>query len=1589
MSEPQSVASALIFPRQNSHRIYDYPVPPRFSSIAIIFALLTSIPAFAATGSGNRHVFLHESDPFHARLSHPKLTTPQWVGESGVEAVVILSIDDMRDPARYETFLRPILARLKKIDGRAPVSIFCNAIAPTNTQIHSWLKEGLSMENHTLAHPCPLLQKGSFTNALDTYHGGVDLLNQLPVGRPVAFRMPCCDSMNSPSPRFYSEIFNSTSRAGKFLSIDSSIMCLLTANDAILPRELVLDKDGRDRFRKYLPIATNTIVKRSMELFGTTIEDYPYPYVINRLCWEFPPIAPSDWEANNLHSPNNPTTLADWKAAMDAIVIKQGIFPWIFHPHGWIKAEQIVEFINHTVTQHGNRVKFLTFAEAQQRIDQHLLAGQPLRNPINGGDNGVRLLDLNDDGQMDIIIANEKLRRTRIWDPAQRKWNDTTFPVTLAGSKESPHAMNSLIGILNRQTILITRSGAWRFIENKWVEDNNLALPNVGGRPVALNSAFDAGARLRDIDNDGQCELIVSNPQQNGIYAWNKSVSQWVASPFKIPADISLVDDQGRDNGLRFIDINSDGYDDLIFSNDKAWSIHLWNKVLQLGWGWNLGWSHLVRSGKRGEPNSIPPFVRSGPHRDNGAWFHSNRLFVQNEDTAHLNANVEYRTFKELIAFPAPPPKSPQDSLDAIRVPEGFAVQLVAHEPLVLDPIAFDWGADGRLWVVEMGDYPKGVDGKGKPGGQIRILEDTNGDGRYDKYTLFLDGLNFPTGVMPWRKGAIISAAPEIFYAEDTDGDGKADLRKTLFTGFSEGNQQHRVNGFQYGLDNWIYGANGDSGGTITSIANGSNTVINGHDFRFRPDTGQFQRQSGQTQFGRYRDDWGNWFGNNNPNWLWHYFLPEHYLARNTHLLTRSNKQMLGEYTDSRRVFPISPSIQRFNTPQSVNYLTSANSPSPYRDSLFGAAFENSIFISEPVHNLVHREVLTPTGLTFTSHRADKENGREFLASADNWFRPTMIKTGPDGALYIADMYRFVIEHPEWISPEMQQRLDLRAGHDMGRIYRVHPKSIPLRPIPRLDTLDTPALVAAIESPNGWQRDTVQRLLFERADPSARKPLAAIIANSKDPKVRLQALCSLDGIGAIDPVVLRGALNDTNPIIRAHAIRLCENGPLELALPRANDADVRVRYQLAFSMGEWKNPQAATVLVEIAIRDADNPFIQQAVLSSAVPHAAPMLRELCRHGAAQAPAAFITHLLDLTLEQGDHNALLQVLHDAFQKPDEQERFKLLSGLLDVLHKNDAAYNRIQAKASAELRLALSQIDGHIARARTQAEDSRVPLAVRIEAAQLLGREPAKSSFDAKLLAVLLQAQHPDGLQRAALQAVRNLRSAAAGTVLAGGWRKYSPAIRTELLATLIGRTEWIPATLGAIEQGTIGVGEIALPARQQILANPDAAIRSRAEKLFARVNADRAKVIQQFAAVPRLTGDPQLGAALYKQHCAVCHRFRAEGKEVGPDLGAAATKPIEELIVAIFDPNRALEQRYISYTVVLKNNNELAGVITTETETSVTVRTALGTEETLLRKDIQSITGGGLSLMPEGLEAALMPKDLADLLAFLKSNPKK
>ena len=947
-----------------------------------------------------------------------------------------------------------------------------------------------------------------------------------------------------------------------------------------------------------------------------------------------------------------------------------------------------------------------------------------------------------------------------------------------------------------------------------------------------------------------------------------------------------------------------------------------------------------------------------------------------------------------------PPAKSPEEALAAMVVRPGFQVELVAAEPLVMDPVAFDWGADGKLWVVEMADYPRGLDGKGLPGGRVRFLEDTDDDGRYDRSTLFLEALGFPTGVMAWRSGVLVSCAPEIFYAEDRDGDGRAEVREPLYIGFGQGNQQHRVNGFRWGLDNWIYAANGDSGGTIKSVKTGQTVSISGRDLRIRPDTGEIEPVTGQTQFVRDCDDWGNWFGSKNSNPLFHYVLPEEYLRRNPHYFPPHVVQEVPSVPGAAPVFPVSRTVARFNDLNKVNRFTSACGACLYRDELFGEAFIGNSFVCEPVHNLVHREVLTPVGATFTSRRADDEQTSEFLASTDNWFRPVLARTGPDGALWIADMYRQTIEHPEWIPPDWQKRLDLRAGSDKGRIYRVFPNDKPPRPILKLHRLPLAGLVDELEHPSGVVRDTAQRLFIERADKSIAPQLRRMTFVSPYPLARLHALCTLDGLGELDALTIDRTLEDPHAGVRRHALRLAaahlttkaeivNRRVIDAVLKRIDDTDPQVRLQLAFTLGASLDPRAGTALGTLALSAADDPFLTAAVFSAARPETLLPMVESVVGSKTNTSEGLRGALIGLSAAHANYAALANLLTAARA----ESRFFDLRSLLDVLDRRGVAWEKFLQEAPSGARPAFERLADTFASAREVATNSKSDDAQRAAAIALLGRAPTARETDLKLLGKLLTPQNSLAVQSAAVAALARGDDRATPAILLASWKGLGPGVRGQILDAILARSATVEVLLDRIEAGDVLPAEIDASRVQRLVEHKDAAVRQRAKKLLAgSSNPDRVKVIESYLSALSLAGDSARGTEVFKKRCAACHKIGEVGHAVGPDLTALTDKSPTSLLVAILDPNKAVEAKFLNYTAVTNDGLTFTGMLVSETGSSITLLAAKGKEIPILRTELDILASSSKSLMPEGLEKDVAPQDLADLFAWLgtlRGAPKK
>ncbi|MBI2924516.1 MAG: neutral/alkaline non-lysosomal ceramidase N-terminal domain-containing protein [Verrucomicrobia bacterium] len=1009
-----------------------------------------------------------------------------------------------------------------------------------------------------------------------------------------------------------------------------------------------------------------------------------------------------------------------------------------------------------------------------------------------------------------------------------------------------------------------------------------------------------------------------------------------------------------------------------------------------------------------GYANDVPCYIPSrrilqegGYEAESSLWYYGRpaKLAPAIED---LIVNTVHELLpKEFLADPKkaefPPPKSPEESLTSIRTKPGLTIELVAAEPLVVDPVEIDWGADGKLWVVEMRDFPLGMDGKWKPGGRVKLLADTDGDGGYDQASVFLDDLPFPTGITAWSKGVLVCAAPDIIYAEDTNGDGKADVVKKLFSGFATENYQARVNSLHLGLDNWIYGANGLIGGVIRGSVGGKEISISGRDFRFRPETGEFEPAAGLTQQGRVRDDFDNWFGCDNSTLLWHYPLPDHYVRRNPHFTPPEPRVNVAAAADPNRLFPISRTLNRFNDPHHVNRVTSACGLGLYRDDLLGEDFSDNAFVCEPVHNLVHRLVLKPDGVTFKGRRAPDEQQREFLASRDNWFRPVQVRTGPDGALWVVDFYRFVVEHPRWITPERLAELDLRAGEDKGRLYRVYPRGEKLRPVRDLTKLPSAELAAALDTPNGTERDRVHLELLRRAAAAA-APLIRLVRASALPAVRVQALSALDGLRALPADVLEAALNDAHPAARRHAIRFSENvsSPtprLNAALlQRLSDADASVRFQLALSLGRWDDPRAGEALGRLAVAGLDDPWLRAAVLSSATRCAGEIL-EAVLAAVPDSPARsdFIGQLIATAAGSADRallsRALSGVVPPTGLKP-ELWRFQAITSLLDALARQGVALDSLADASDADLRGAIGRLREMFASAQRVATDDTASEALCEAAVRLLGRQISQTGADLEFLARLLGPPTAQRLQSVALESLSRSQSALVPALLLADWSRHSPALRAGIVQTLLTRDEWAARLLTAIEEQTVALPEVSAANRQRLLKRKNAALQQRAAAIFASAqSSDRASVLEQFKSATTLPGDEARGAAHFGKLCASCHAFRGQGLAVGPNLAALTDKSPQFLLTSILDPNAAVANPFAAYNLETCDGRSLSGVVVAETGTSLTLAIASGVRETILRTDIVELRASNLSLMPEGLEQGLAPQDLADLIAYLQHSP--
>ncbi|MEQ1825144.1 MAG: PVC-type heme-binding CxxCH protein [Pirellula sp.] len=612
--------------------------------------------------------------------------------------------------------------------------------------------------------------------------------------------------------------------------------------------------------------------------------------------------------------------------------------------------------------------------------------------------------------------------------------------------------------------------------------------------------------------------------------------------------------------------------------------------------------------------------------------------------------------------LPRVKPLEPANTLSSFQIEPGFALELLASEPMVMDPVAMVYDEQGRAFVAEMRDYPfvdKANDNAFAENtqdvslGQIRMLEDVDGDGKFDKSTVFAEQLSWPTGLALWQGGLYVVATPDLWYLKDTDGDGKADVRRRVFAGFRKFNVQAVINNLKWGLDHKLYAAGSSNGGKIMHSDNQSRpaVTIGTGDFCFDPrrEEDSFELLSGGARFGNDFDDQGNRFICNIRNPIQHPVLPRRYLTRNPFLPSVPALQDVAVSGDIVPVYRTSPpepwrilNAKRLSDDATVasprsesaatGYMTSACGLTIYRGDVFPEEFYGSVFLGEVAGNLIHHQRLSAQSVTFTSQRSNPN--REFLTSTDNWFRPVNFVNAPDGTLHMLDMYRETIEHPWSIPDDIKSRVDLRSGSDRGRIYRIAPIGFrPARPKPQLHKASTAELVAMLSHPSSWWRETAHRLLYERLDSAAVPPLEAVARSQSSQQLhgqdfgaiaRLNAIWLLFGLHNLSDEVLLHSLNDTAASVREHAVMLCEerltsSKSLQKKIVSMADTELspRVRFQLAFVLSALANhaekplrDSAVQPLAALARNSFEDRWIRTAVLCSSLSIAAPVSAEI-------------------------------------------------------------------------------------------------------------------------------------------------------------------------------------------------------------------------------------------------------------------------------------------------------------------------------------------------------------------------------------------
>ncbi|MEM7379638.1 MAG: PVC-type heme-binding CxxCH protein [Bacteroidota bacterium] len=959
--------------------------------------------------------------------------------------------------------------------------------------------------------------------------------------------------------------------------------------------------------------------------------------------------------------------------------------------------------------------------------------------------------------------------------------------------------------------------------------------------------------------------------------------------------------------------------------------------------------------------------------------------------------------------------------------PEGFVIhpefdlELVASEPLVFDPVEMKFDEYGRTYVLEMPGYPlRDADSR------LVELLDTDGDGIYDQRKVFSEKLGVASSFMPYKKGFLVASPPDLLWVADTNGDGKEDQRQVHMSGFSNDNLQHNFNGLTYGLDNWIYAANGGNSGQPYFPGKEDEAVdLKGRDMKFDLESEQiiaFGESSGG--FKITFNEWGHLFETHNLEHISHLVMEDRFLedlpgAPSHALINISNHDENG----LSRIYPIGEQDTRVNHPEQSGYFSGACGITYYGGGNFPLEYRYPVLIADCVLNLLHMDLLIPDETSFEAFRyGDKV---EFLASRDRAFRPVNMEVGPDGSLYLLDMHREVIEHPEWIPDEMEAKMDLHAGKEKGRIYKITLKNSEFEAAkPDFNTPDS--LVTALAHPNQWVRNTAHRLLVTDSYTSLIPALKTQLKNSDNPVARLHSMWVLEGLEAFEDDELKIVLGDEEAYLRENALKIAEHriaanpGLNDMVFELIEDKSPRVQMQALLSLNAVQNrmtPGDITGLIKkydvLLQNQRTDTWIVNAMASLGRPYAFTLFSNLLELQEEITPnaAALFQIQAQLVGQTGEPRQVSLILNRLAAKsiPD-QAKADLLVALTSGIRNNEkrngtwrtdatftSALDQLEKEAPASLLMASAEFRQELGLPLSSNIRQNIRTAYadlnKVEnysddlLAQLQFVAVDNFSRRAPLLYKLLDGKMPLKLQKEALKQLWESGDKNIGPQLLSRWENLGPESRKLASDILLYKSENHPLLLSAMEKGEVSLGEfnLDLERRRTLLFSDDDDIRKRAEALFSDGGVvTRREVIDKMRPALDLTGNSQSGRVTFEQQCASCHIYGEVGVDVGPVLTEISRKSKETLLHDILDPNAAVDTRYLNHKVVNSEGTIYFGLVEKDTDKEVSLRMTGGETVSIQKRDLSSFSSTGVSMMPEGLETAIDAQQMADLLAFLQ-----